>query len=186
MIRKVKISVAILATVLFAISLAISIMVLTWIHKLEETACKCSEDFKRDYIKYYFYVYIALYTLMYINAMYVIFSGKIGASNVFVGLMLSIIQYILPVFGLLNMIFSIMYIWRLKEINCKCSEDIRREIYYVLNWINVGFLALGVVMIILSAIIWAAVFAMTMGKSINEFGNAGSPGSLRSVSRRRS
>lgn len=165
MIRKLKLSAAILTTIMFAFSVGISIMVLTWIHKLEETACKCSEDFKRDYIKYYFYCYIALYTLMYLNAMYVIFGGGFGVTNSFVFLILSIIQYVLPVFALLNMIFSIMYIWRLKEIDCKCSEDIRREIYYVLNWINVGFMALSVLMILFIAIVGAATFVMTASRS---------------------
>ncbi len=166
MIRSLRLSAAIITTVIYAIGLGISIMVLTWIDKLEKTACKCSEDFKRDYIKYYFYGYIVCLTLIYANALSIILS-EFSVSNSAVITLIGIIRYILPIFGLINMILSIMYIWKLKQIDCKCSEDIRREIYYVLNWINVGFLGLGVLLIILSAIVWTAAIAMTFGKEVN-------------------
>jgi mannitol-specific phosphotransferase system IIBC component len=61
-------------------------------------------------------------------------------------------QTLLPIFSILNIIFSIMYIWHLKEIDCKCSEDFRREIYYILNWISVGFIAMAVIIILFVAI----------------------------------
>lgn len=158
MIRKLKLSGAILSTLMFAFSIGISIMVLTWIDKLEKTACKCSEDFKREYIKYYLYSYIALYTLMYLITMYMIFYDMTVVKYSFVMVFVSIFKYIVPVFAIINTIFSIMYIWKLKEIDCKCSEDIRREIYYVLNWINVGFLGLTIVLVFFIAIVWTAAF----------------------------
>lgn len=159
MLQRLKVTGGIITTILFAISVAISVMVITWIHKLEETACKCSEDFKRDYIKYYLYVYVSIYTFMYLNAMYMLLTSKVLFVNGIVMVLTSILQTILPIFALLNIIFSLMYIWRLKEINCKCSEDIRREIYYVLNWINVGFIGLAVIMIIFIAIVAGSVMA---------------------------
>ena len=164
------------------IALAISIMVLTWIHKLEEISCKCSEDFKRDYIKYFLYINICLLALgpivltvlmMYIKSFTpdsLIF--KIGTNLFYIA-------------GLLNCIFAIMYIYRLKETDCKCSEDVRREIYYVLNWIYIAFVALMVLLIILIAVLgpFFAYLFMRGVQSQNSLGSMSRRSSLRSKSR---
>lgn len=144
-------------TFMYIIAIAFSIMALTWIDKLEKTACQCSVDFKRDYIKYYLYCYVALYTIMYIIVVYMMYFFNPYMNSISLGF-INIIQMILPFFALLNVVFSIMYIWKLKETDCKCSEDIRREIYYVLNWINVGFIALAIIITFFLAI--AGMFFM--------------------------
>lgn len=163
---KIKLLGLVITTLLFLISVGFSIMVLTWINKLEATACKCSEDFKRDYIKYYFYVYVSLYSLMYLNAVYMLMAGSLSIFSGIILFIISIVQYILPIFSLLNIIFSIMYIWKLKEIQCACSEDIRREIFYVLSWINVGFMALAVLLVFFTAIVGGAVMASTFSRQV--------------------
>jgi hypothetical protein len=141
-------------SITYIIAVGISVMVLTWIHKLEDTVCKCSIDFKRDYIKYYLYVYIVFYTLWFFAIIYMIYFFNLNNifANGLVSLTLTLMQTLLPIFSILNIIFSIMYIWHLKEIDCKCSEDIRREIYYILNWISVGFIIMAVIIILFAAI----------------------------------
>ena len=118
--------------IVFSIAVGISLVALTWIHKLEEISCKCSEDFKRDYIKYFLYIYIGLYTVAAFSSILQL-SGYRYKINTTLFKIFKIIFYIA---SLLNSIFAIIYIYRLKEIDCKCSEDVRREIYYVLNWIT--------------------------------------------------
>jgi hypothetical protein len=126
--------------ILIALSIAvgISLVALTWIHKLEEISCKCSEDFKRDYIKYFLYIYIGLFAVAAFSSILQL-SGYRYKINTTV---FKIFKNIFYIASLLNSIFAIIYIYRLKEIDCKCSEDVRRDIYYVLNWIYIAFVAL--------------------------------------------
>jgi hypothetical protein len=131
--------------IVFSIAVGISLVALTWIHKLEEISCKCSEDFKRDYIKYFLYIYIGLYTVAAFSSILQL-SGYRYKINTTLFKIFKIIFYIA---SLLNSIFAIIYIYRLKEIDCKCSEDVRREIYYVLNWITIAFIALIFLIIII-------------------------------------
>jgi hypothetical protein len=35
--------------------------------------------------------------------------------------------------GFLNIIISIIFINKLKELNCECSDDIKREVYFIYN-----------------------------------------------------
>jgi hypothetical protein len=56
---------------------------------------------------------------------------------------------------ILNTIFAIMYINDLR--NCKCSEDIRRDIYYYLNIIYISFVALGASISILGLMLGVSV-----------------------------
>lgn len=126
--------------ILFALSIAVglSLVALSWIHKLEEISCKCSEDFKRDYIKYFLYIYIGLFAVAAFSSILQL-SGYRYKINTTV---FKIFKNIFYIASLLNSIFAIIYIYRLKEIDCKCSEDVRRDIYYVLNWIYIAFVAL--------------------------------------------
>lgn len=129
--------------------LGISVMALSWINKLEETMCKCSEDYKRDYIKYYLYVYI-LFLLLTIAIAYV----KLGKTAKQI---MKFVNVVMIIGLILNTIFAIMYINDLR--NCKCSEDIRRDIYYYLNIIYISFVALGLSISILALILGMGVTA---------------------------
>lgn len=154
----------VIQTIVTAILLGISIMALTWIHKLEEISCKCSEDFKRDYIKYFLYIYIVLIALGYLSTIGLLMGFKWGKMSPTVKFLVNILKNLMFIALIINSIFAVIYIYRLKEIDCKCSEDIRREIYYVLNWINVAFIALVVFLSIL-----LGIFGLVLG-SIAFFG----------------
>lgn len=134
-----------LSIIFFSIFLIIPVIViysitLRWIDKLEKTNCKCSEDYKRDYIKYYLYVYLALVGL---NILFMIFFSNANSKILksFKPLIMAK-KYIMPIFTIINMIFSIMYITKLKELDCKCSEDIIREVYYYWNIIMIAITAI--------------------------------------------
>jgi hypothetical protein len=134
-----------LSTIFFSIFLIIPVIViysitLRWIDKLEKTKCKCSEDYKRDYIKYYLYVYLALVGL---NILFMIFFSNANSKILksFKPLIMAK-KYIMPIFTIINMVFSIMYITKLKELDCKCSEDIIREVYYYWNIIMIAMTAI--------------------------------------------
>jgi hypothetical protein len=49
-------------------------------------------------------------------------------------------------FGFANMIIAIVFISKLKELNCECSEDIKREIYFIYNIVLASFMAIAVLL----------------------------------------
>ena len=57
---------------------------------------------------------------------------------------------IVSIFTVANIFIVIIFINRLKEINCECSEDIKREVYWVYN-------------IVLAAIIGLTILFMLVG-----------------------
>lgn len=132
-------------TVTLAFVIGISIMAVTWIHKLEDLRCICSDDFRRDYIKYFLYIYIALVSVFYIVTA-LIFFGLLQEFKD--NMVMSILKNVFYLSLILNSIFVVSWIFELKEKDCKCSEDVTREIYYVLNWIYIAFVALVIISII--------------------------------------
>lgn len=140
-------------TILTIIELVIYIKTLLWIYELEKIDCKCSENVRRDYIKYWIQFYIGFSIIMYL---YYIIYGAAGAaeteSKIFSG-----VKLIVGIFSLTNLILSIQYIENLKKTQCKCSENEMREVYYIFNWIRVALL-------ILVAILFIVVVAMLLYK----------------------
>lgn len=167
MFQYVWISLAVINVIIFIAGIVIYSMTLEWINKLEVTQCKCSEDYKRDFIKYFLYFYLAFVVLNFINIIvvasytfYKVYKGK--TPNKYVTSMGNIIQpiwkviskLILPVLFLINIVFSIMYIIQLKtlhsKLECLCSKDIRADIYYY--W-NIFIASFGCLLLLASGII---------------------------------
>jgi len=140
------------AGMLFAIflgllGLIINIYALVWIFKLEEIPeCKCSESWMRTYIKYYLHASIPIMIITTLINMY-LYSNSLTqadlannslftAYRIFVGFV--------GLFGFANIVIAIVFINKLKEINCECSEDIKREIYFIYNIIGALFVGLAV------------------------------------------
>jgi hypothetical protein len=125
-----------------AFIIGISVMTLTWIHNLEEIMCKCSQDYKRDYIKYFLYVYI--FFLVFIIGERFVADDLSKSAKYTVG----IVKSLMVVALIINTIFAIIYINDLK--GCKCSDDIRKDIYYYLNIIFISYVCLAIFIGILS------------------------------------
>jgi hypothetical protein len=144
-------SILLLSIILIAPVIVIYSMTLKWIDKLEKTKCSCSNDYKRDYIKYYLYIYLAFVGLnILLIILFAIFVNNANAKILkLFRPFIMIKKFIMPFFAIINIIFSIMYIHKLKELDCSCSEDIIREIYYYWNIIMVAI----VVIILLFSIV---------------------------------
>ena len=95
------------------------IVVMKYINDLEKT-CKCSDNWKRDFIKYSLIAFIIL----------LLFKIILGKS------LLSLNKNLLFVFILLNIFFTVivlLYINELKENECKCSESNIRTVLEIVN-----------------------------------------------------
>jgi len=124
--------------------ITIHILALLWLQKLESTSCKCSANWKRDYIKYFLYAYFVFVGLQL--AMYAITGKQLAQSE---SLFVRVLVMLFNLFAIVNAFVAIFYVNELKETDCKCSEDVRREMYYY--W-NVVYLALWALIILLSIV----------------------------------
>ena len=105
------------------------IIVIKYIYDLENN-CKCSDDWKRDFIKYSLIVFVIFLTLK------VIFKKKLYQIN----------KSILFLIILLNFIFIFIvaiYINELKKNECKCSESDIRTIFEIVNYIRMFLIIIG-------------------------------------------
>jgi len=129
------------------ISIIINILGFVWIKNLEDISCECSENWMRDYIKYFLITY---FIVNIINLLLSIYINSIkNKEKVLMNLIKNPIYIMWNVFVMLylfaafsNIFIVINYIKKLKEINCQCSEDIKREIYWYYNIIIASIIAL--------------------------------------------
>ena len=120
------------------ITLIININAISWIEKLKKINCVCSEHWMRKYIEYYLYIIIPVQIINILIYIYLYSTNNMkefnpkNTKNTLLQLYLSFVQF-LAFFGTINIFIVIIFINRLKEINCYCSEDIKREVYYIYN-----------------------------------------------------
>ena len=137
--------------ILGLIGISINISAILWIYKLENIDCKCSNNWMRIYIKYYLHVIIPIMVISLFMHIYLYVNNMIYTdirSN-----LLSLYFFIIGgfnIFGFINIIISIIFINQLKEINCNCSEDIKREVYYIYNIIMASLICLTILMLLMT------------------------------------
>ena len=140
--------------------IAIAIMAYTWLVNLEKINCACSESWMRKYIKYYLTAYLALFGVsLFINIAIYLLDMNLSEmqSNPLIIIFNTVIS-IFNIFAIPNIIISIIFITRLKEMNCECSEDIKREVYWVYNIVLASVLALTVLMLLVAFTGWSFTY----------------------------
>jgi len=133
------------------IALVINVYAVMWIYRLEEIDCKCSNSWMRLYIKYYLHVVIPVMVIsMFINIY--LYSNSLVPRDITNGMFVFYRVFVAFVnfLGFLNIIISIIFINKLKEINCECSEDIKREVYFIYNIVLAAFIGITVLFTLMS------------------------------------
>ena len=110
-----------------------------WIDKLEYQSCKCSEHNLRDYLKVWIPIRIIFGIIFFIVFMSHNYFKKI---NGIFAILFGVLHNLMSIFVIAGFVIAIYYIEYLKNIDCKCSEDQNRDIYYIYNWIQIGLLLL--------------------------------------------
>jgi hypothetical protein len=165
-LNKFKVSTMIFNIIMVTIVLSIIILIinvnaLLWINKLDTMNCACSESYMRTYIKYYLYFNIVIISIDLLLNIY-LYTGNISPFELAKNPLYSIytaIKSVFFIFSVINIVIVIIFINKLKELNCECSEDIRREVYWIYNIILVCYIGI----VILLAMI--GLFAMLSNKS---------------------
>lgn len=128
----------------------INISALMWLQKLEELNCACSEHWMRNYIKYYLYIIIPMFFISLIINIYAYVSNiniyQLNDNDLFI--FYKNFSGVVSLFGFANIFIVIIFINRLKEINCVCSEDIKREVYWIYNIVLAAFICLTILLIL--------------------------------------
>jgi len=107
------------------------IVVIKYINDLEKN-CKCSDNWKRDFIKYSLIIFVIFLLLK------ILFTKKLYEIN----------KNILLLIILLNFVFTfvvLFYINELKENECKCSESNIRTIFEIVNYIRLFIMIIGLI-----------------------------------------
>jgi hypothetical protein len=150
----------IISTVFTAIELFIYVKTLQWLFDLNKIDCKCSNDKRKEFIEMWIQIYIAISIAMYFFNVYYLWLDN-GPP---VGNIISLIKFIVAIFSMVNMILSIQYIQNLKDIDCSCSEDTSREMYFIYNWIKIGFIVLLFTILLLFALWFLILYLIGKNK----------------------
>jgi len=128
----------------------INIYAIMWIYKLEKIECACSDSWMRTYIKYYLHVLIPLQAISLLMNIYLYSTNnmKMLYQNSFLNAYVNFTK-IISLFGVVNIFVVIVFINKLKEINCYCSEDIKREVYWIYNIIQLSIIAISLFFILI-------------------------------------
>lgn len=112
------------STLIYIILISIPpILGLLWLSNIKMKACECSEGelkWMKDYIKFYF-SFILGYIIL--STLYVLFSGN-KLKNIILGILLFIYNYI-------SYAIIVYYVYTLKDIECKCSYSLKKDIIYI-------------------------------------------------------
>ena len=143
----IKSTTLLFATILGFIGLIINVYAIIWIYKLETIDCKCSNTWMRMYIKFFLHVIIPVMVVQMLINVY-LYSNNMSQndiSNDIFNLFKLIVGFV-NILGFINIVISIIFINKLKEMNCECSEDIQREVYYIYNIILASIIGIVLLM----------------------------------------
>ena len=144
----------ILNVIIGIVILVINVYAILWIHKLDTINCACSESYMRTYIKYYLYVSIPFICIDILMSLYLLTSNTsiLDLANNTLYNIYRNMRVVFSIFTIVNIVIVIIFINKLKEINCECSEDIVREVYWIYNIVLACYLLIAFLIIIVSVI----------------------------------
>lgn len=116
--------------ILAMITLTLNIFYLSYVYNLEVNDCTCSEDWRRDFIKYYSMILILKLIIM-------IFLLNKKNKNKIVMTVLKVLVFLTGLGNLLYVYSLLTYAHKLRKKTCECSEHTIREIMYWFSLVNV-------------------------------------------------
>lgn len=119
------------------IGLILSTVILLYVNKLEKIGCECAENWRRKYIQVYAIIMI---TVAFID-IFAALSGNATAYKI-----LNMMSPITFTVGILFAIFGIQYVHYLQKEKCACSEEIGRDVLYIVSIVDAIFFSLVAVM----------------------------------------
>jgi len=124
------------------IGIILMVVTYTYIQKLEQISCKCSEHPYRNYIKSYimFAVVFLLFTM---------FVTPATATRMFgtgFAIVLTVAELLFGLATFVFLIYALQYVRFLMKEKCKCSEDLRREVLYVWSILQIILISINFIL----------------------------------------
>ena len=133
------------SAVVFLISISIYSVILKFVRKLETDDCKCSINWKREYIKYFSSFSLFTLSLFLLN---IFLKIKISVPS----LLVTIFFVALRIATIVNVYALFTYAQDLVNKKCKCSEGWERNIIYYFSMILASLYVIGLIGSILISI----------------------------------
>jgi hypothetical protein len=92
-----------------------------WIRNMEKNHCSCSQDWRREYMKYFFLSVMALQFVIMAKGVEVLHNYRIP----------------LGIASIMYLMVSLSYIMDLKTHSCQCSKSLERSILFWYSVIQV-------------------------------------------------
>ena len=123
----------IIQLILYAIAIILYVFLIKYIIMLEKTGCACSQDWRREFIKYYFIFLIVMLIVKF----------ALADST--------LMKFISP-FSFIILLAAVVIIYQyvndLKIKKCKCSAGQMRNILEIFNYIQIILLAIVLLFVI--------------------------------------
>ena len=132
------------------ITVAINAYILNYLLNLEKSECECSDNWQRDYIKYYSVVAITVASILIL-----LMASGLRLPRVLNNL-LSVVSYLLRFFTLINVFVLYNYSRNLVLKDCKCSENTARTFMKYYSMIVIGLMVLAILISILAEVMLRA------------------------------
>ena len=170
-----------LISVLLSITvIALHVISLTYLYKLENINCICAEHPYAPYLKFYMVISAVLLTVN----MFVPFLGPIGETASVIHLVFLVIWCVATIVFFL---MAVRYVQYLVKEKCKCSEDVRRQILYIWSVLELTLLALVILLplfiFVIMGIVTLFMNTTNMFKSIPESVNESVTNPVKSIQR---
>jgi hypothetical protein len=142
----------VLANIQYVLPILINGIILKYLYRLDKIKCICSDLPEKDHLINAYWIFIGLSTLNLINLPTYIGTtlggNNIGMLKIGFGLLVLYLIYVIYI-----LITSIKFVKKLKNIQCSCSENWKREFMYISNIISISILFLSIIIIIIAAIV---------------------------------
>lgn len=113
------------------IVLLINILIVNYVRKLERITCDCSENWKRDFVKYYSLITVILTALMVLVPLFFQLSNvKYNISKFLGNKFVIFVSYLYTLFGIVNVYSLFTYSQQIVLSRCDCSHSWERTFMY--------------------------------------------------------
>ena len=113
------------------IVLLVNILIVNYVRKLERVTCDCSQNWKRDYVKYYSLVTVILTVSIALVPLFLQLSNvKYNVTKFLANKFVVLISYLYTFFGIINVYSLFTYSQEIILSRCDCSHSWERTFIY--------------------------------------------------------
>lgn len=134
--------------------IGIQIYILYYTFMLERIGCACATDFRRTYAQ----AYIILSFVMYITSG--VLTALTNEENEYVMTTVkAVMNGVMFIAGLVYVVFVWQYIAKLRRIKCACSTSLARDVWEVVNYIQIAMICLVIILTVIAMISSASLYS---------------------------